>query len=70
MLAYAGKDHIFEIIYGVLFGVDLLLVKGHGDVIKRLIYKQTNVQLETDGGKVGNHVQGFKGLTNFTPGGA
>ena len=54
----------------MLFGFDLLRVKGHGDVVKWLIDKQTNVQFESDGGEVGDHVQGFKGLTNFAPGGA
>ena len=51
----------------MLFGFDLLRVKGHGDVVKWLIDKQTNVQFESDGGEVGKTSYAFQKGTKRYP---
>ena len=67
MLCVAVPDHIFEIIDCIFLGFELVGVEGHGDVVEGLVYEQAGVQFESDGGEIGNLIQGFKRLMDVSP---
>ena len=66
-LSQTGVDYIFEIIDCILLGVKLVPVEGDCDVVEGLIDEQADVQFKSDGGEIGNLIQGFKRLMGLSP---
>ena len=65
-LSQTGVDYIFEIIDCILLGVKLVPVEGDCDVVEGLIDEQADVQFKSDGGEIGNLIQGFKRLMGLS----